>query len=95
MAQSPGPWRIVRRANQTGTKRITVIDHPTRQVCCFENPSADQEANAILIAAAPELLIACCDVLAAARRPQDFSEERYHEILDAAEAAIHKAGATP
>lgn len=66
---TPGPWRIIKRANQTGLKRVTVVDHTTRCVVQYDHSYRSDEvhprdvANAHLIAAAPELLAALQSIL--------------------------------
>lgn len=59
---TPGPWRIcwtTTQDGQGGTKRYA-INGPHREVCeCRSAGQPADEANALLIAAAPDLLAAC------------------------------------
>jgi hypothetical protein len=98
---TPGPWQF--QANSTDTALLIEGDvlvasmswhsssrqrHPLR---------SESQANARLIAAAPELLAALqalhrmcrdCDLETQAQRP---TEQQYNDAMDAAEAAIAKA----
>ena len=102
---TPGPWRV----KQTGFTyfRDTWNINGFHQVACFQNPQDcqlatvyDVEANARLIAAAPELLAAlagCADALREAGK--DFARANPHAVRPnlyelhekAARAAIAKA----
>ena len=59
---TPGPWKIVKRGNQIGLRTLFVTDEQNRQRLFdagrlgSRNISETDEANARLIAAAPELL---------------------------------------
>lgn len=52
MSHTPGPWR--RYKDKTG--RVSKIEGRGRRVCTFQPSDLNAEANAALIAAAPEML---------------------------------------
>ena len=52
MSHTPGPWR--RYKDKTG--RVSKIEGRGRRVCTFQPSDLNAEANASLIAAAPDLL---------------------------------------
>jgi hypothetical protein len=84
---TPGPWRVVIRANQRGIRSLTIdTGHLTGGTYCKMGASElqpEDEANARLIAAAPDLLEACKAVMAG-----DAFDERYRDLCA---AAIRKA----
>lgn len=55
-AHTPGPWHIDR---QSPYSSICIKPYPGRIVCDIEGSDQETEANARLISAAPELLVAC------------------------------------
>jgi hypothetical protein len=62
MGHTPGPWRCDRLTDNTGKPYATLYEsHIDLGVCMIWAPlgNTEQEANAKLIAAAPELLAAC------------------------------------
>lgn len=75
-----GPWRVLRRGNQTGTRSVLVVGRANQPIC---EPKNFDDAD--LIAAAPELLEAL----------QAFVDEVEgtfpFESLKSARAAISKA----
>jgi hypothetical protein len=81
-----GPWQL------DATERIytgKIIRHNGVQICRMidqvTTDTPEVEANARLIAAAPDLLDACKKVV------QNISPEFYQEEIEALEAAIDKA----
>ena len=84
---TPGPWKAIAAAVYAGRPLSTVVvsgDHGRL--------SADEaEANARLIAAAPELLEACKQMLAALDQLHREGLREYHPIADDTRAAIAKA----
>ena len=90
MKHTPGPWRVVKRANQTGIHSLAVATdsqqggywEPQRVAVLTEQNVAD----ARLIAAAP-------DLLAAIQLLVDQRDARFNTALawDQARAAIAKA----
>jgi len=94
-----GEWRIASKRKESQFYVIQGIDTPTHevQVCCLNygaHPIQEQldctEANAHLIAAAPDLLEACIKILDTIRR--DSLEEQLNlEEYNYLEQAIHKA----
>lgn len=82
----PGPWEVVpvpRRSRQ----EIRAVDGPSiAEVYGYQDE--DNVANAKLIAAAPDLLAACCDALAMLEREgSGFTATAQHTLR----AAIAKA----
>ena len=68
---SPGPWRVLRRANRVAIKRIMIVDADARLVVEFgpredrfrmmrgrNAVDAQDQANALAIAELPELIAA-------------------------------------
>ena len=58
MSHTPGPWRRYR--DKTG--RVSKIEGRGRRVCTFQPSDLNAEANASLIAAAPEMLEALLEL---------------------------------
>jgi len=92
---TPGPWETAYRKNGDGMFRQDIFDnmgstiavaswHPVR--VDERTTRTDREDNARLIAAAPELLIACKDLMGLAER-QGWA----HVAINHARAAIAKA----
>lgn len=96
MSHTPGPWEI-RDSN------MRTIEAPGGSICtpsghCLKGrPDEELEANARLIAAAPDLLEACKQVLdAQVANDQSQWEHLLDEALERIEAAVAKAeGAGP
>lgn len=66
MKHTPGPWRlrhVTRQDGKGGHKAYQVIKG-RQQIACGSEWFEEQTANARLIAAAPELLKACQDIMA-------------------------------
>lgn len=84
---TPGPWHVYKG-------RGLYVDSSTAGLVCkvAENRSAEKEANAHLIAAAPELLAALEHMVAVSNWATTIqSEEQYDAMIASAEAAIRKA----
>lgn len=79
MNYTPGPWR--RHRDRTG--RVSKIEGRGRRVCTFQPSDSNTEANASLIAAAPELLEALNRL--------EFQSELSLESADPARVAARKA----
>jgi len=103
---SPGPWFTARRGPdcsfainiyaKRGAAIANVIDFGcAEQVNQYEKPNAEQAANARLMAAAPDLLDACRDLLDALEAmPPDYVSAPYTSSrIFAARAAVRKATA--
>ena len=89
---TPGPWKIERHYD-SGYKNISAQKHTAlaQVVWCMEDEdrSPECEANAHLIAAAPELLDALCYLLEASSG--QGPHEQWLAAMDQARAAIAKA----
>ncbi len=82
---TPGPWRPERREPFVGNGKVSwYVDAQHTTVARVSTPSRHAEANARLIAAAPELLTACVAALA-------HHQGGHSEIGQALRAAIDKA----
>ena len=79
MTHTPGPWRRYR--DRTG--RVSKIEGRGRRVCTFQPSDLNAEANASLIAAAPELLEAL--------KRLEYQSELSLESADPARVAARKA----
>jgi hypothetical protein len=92
MSHTPGPWKIERHYDP-GYKNISAQKHTAlaQVVWCMEDEdrSPECEANAHLIAAAPELLDALCYLLEASSG--QGPHEQWLAAMDQARAAIAKA----
>ena len=89
-AHTPGPWQYLR--SPSGPIRVGPSHNCTVAVAPFP-PTGDQEANARLIAAAPELFDAL-NALVNAVSPDDNDkscEPYFRPALKAARAALAKA----
>jgi type VI protein secretion system component VasF len=86
---TPGPWKVVDRHIFTDEKDYQTIaytdDHRNRQA----RPAKETEANAQLMAAAPELLEACQRVMQLAISAQ--GDEIFAEVRAAIAKATQKA----
>lgn len=106
MAHTPGPWTIRHGTNVFGkdihyrnSERVVANAGGHDNNRFFEEVSEENKANAILIAAAPELLAACEGILPFVR--EDFSDEtpdgescasdEYREAFRAIVNAVKKA----
>jgi hypothetical protein len=81
-----GPWRVTR--SSVGPVLVAHAEDTVSSICSFrgEGINANREANALLIAAAPELFSALSDALEAL-----CSGEHYSEAIAKANAALAKA----
>ncbi len=84
---TPGPWYI--RGTTVYALKARDFNRFCAHVQDWHTPIAELEANARLIAAAPDLLAALSSLIEKAYK-QDWNEH-YPEQLTAAEAAIAKA----
>jgi hypothetical protein len=84
---TPGPWRVMRRANQCGTQAILVVGGANHPQCKLEE---NQWKNANLIAASPDLFNAL-QVLLFNQTIVDHLSSTDPKALEQARAAIGKA----
>lgn len=84
---TPGPWEVWQLAEDSDPegRRIITADEGETEVCGI----VPHEADAILIAAAPELLEACQAFVTAYEKPHQL--EKTDTALRLAKAAIAKA----
>lgn len=98
-AHSPGPWTAIKRAGWSITSSSPL--RALGSVCCIpasvSRPAIESEANAHLIAAAPVLLEALCNIeMWIATQPEAVRTLPPIECaLSAARAAIAKAAGEP
>lgn len=99
-AHTPGPWRT----DSIGTDRVWILDSESNYLaeivakdeCGFAAPTAQQEANARLIASAPELLAALRDLHGLACTPEwERDDEEAERIRVRVEDAIERATGMP
>ncbi|MEN6401634.1 MAG: hypothetical protein ABFD94_06790 [Armatimonadia bacterium] len=91
MAHTPGPWRVALQSDYAWTE-INVDAGTRAYVCtCGHKGDVEAEANARLIAAAPELLTACRELRVLAGQMAPDSLRHCGEILRDADAAINHA----
>lgn len=85
---TPGPWKVSRVGSMTKPTRITSADDKALvviDVCGSEDSAARDVANALLIAAAPELL----EALQMARR--NLKPDVGQNVINFIDDAINKA----
>jgi len=102
MPHTPGPWKASdwKYANST-VKRV--IQNENDAICevldlwCMDDRTPERDANAILIAAAPEMLNALAIAQATIQRlsTQHGPFNSAQGTLDLIDAAMHKAGGNP
>ena len=85
MSHTPGPWR--RYKDKTG--RVSKIESRGRRVCTFQPSDLNAEANASLIAAAPELLAVIEELRESASYWSEYDVPL--GIVERIESAIRKA----
>lgn len=87
---TPGPWRVDNESIVTDSLCIAVIEASGG----YQAPTAQRDANARLIAAAPSLLLACQAYVDLFRssdmRPEDECHEVFGIALDAVDMAVGK-----
>jgi 23S rRNA maturation mini-RNase III len=98
---TPGPWKVISRAGYSGH---CVADNYTRSVAAFPSNSkrdeTERDANARLIAAAPDLLAALQDIIGLAeahsrkRGRNPIAQASVDASMAVARAAIAKAEGT-
>lgn len=104
MGHTPGPWQAAHRKREDGMWSTEVFTADGEAICSvawYPRPIDEhgvigtyREANARLIAAAPELLAALKELFAVADAPDDATDaqlRRFGAALDSATAAITKA----
>ena len=94
---TPGPWPCIRLENENGPYATNYIAHIDCGVCMVWAPvgNSEREANARLIAAAPDLL-AALELMVKEHRKQFGLDGAWDSCLLKAEAALAKAkGETP
>ena len=86
---TPGPWK----ANFAISGSVYIFGGDRNFVCVFNEwrDEANQEANANLIAAAPDLLEALEELLSMCQRQEDFHDDGDGRMFERASAAIAKA----
>jgi hypothetical protein len=89
MTHTPGPWTISQSTmNRKGVRA------PSGYIC-FLTDAEEQEANARLISASPDLLEACKDACGYLTAYRDSTKGRLGtEIVKSLEEVIRKAGAS-
>lgn len=96
MPHTPGPWRI-RKFNGCAPDSLYDVETDKANeyhgeiVVSVHKVGAHSQANARLIAAAPELLAALQSLFALAVMPSNFTEQNRQDMLTTARAAIAKA----
>lgn len=83
---TPGPWSYVRNPENT---RWIIDSAPAHGIACTAGHEPDNEANACLIAAAPELLSLAYQYLSDLRRPP--TGESLERRIEEARRVILKA----
>ena len=86
---TPGSWK----ANFAISGSVYIFGGDRNFACVFDEwrDEANQEANACLIAAAPDLLEALEELLAMCQRQENFSDDGDGRMFERASAAIAKA----
>ena len=86
---TPGPWK----ANFAISGSVYIFGGDRNFACVFDEwrDEANQEANANLIAAAPDLLEALEELLSMCQRQEDFHDDDDGCMFERASAAIAKA----
>ncbi|RYG87651.1 MAG: hypothetical protein EON59_06780 [Alphaproteobacteria bacterium] len=94
---TPGPWKLGERRGDyvaidapSHTGLADVVWHMEDDRICGD-PSPCQQANARLIAAAPDLLKALTDVLNTSGARAEYHAFKYADAIERAEAAIARA----
>lgn len=87
---TPGQWRIVERPEQgtTNGRRITIEGKGAIVADLDWNTPAENQSNARLIAAAPDLLAACKDIAKCAENPSQVNGDILTRIASVARSAI-------
>lgn len=89
-AHTPGPWEVHRLPQGDFSEpSIAIYGDGGRRAVALIHSATRAEANARLIAAAPELLAALEGILEIGKR--DMSNPKYDEYFSAARTAIAKA----
>lgn len=84
MKPTPGPWRVSDFEIHAGSKHRVVMGADDFSICHVGERDGDEnDANARLMAAAPELLTTLRRVLTAGNKP-DLSVKENRDALDAA-----------
>ncbi len=93
---TPGPWKIAKNSNsfvyalnKCGTNRFWLNVSAVGKLCAT---AEEIEANANLIAAAPDMYAALEELLSMCERQEDFNDDRDGMTLDRAAKALTKAG---
>ena len=94
LMHTPGPWLVDQTLPQSP---LCIKPHHGSNICDIERSNRESKANATLIAAAPELLIACQIAVKDIRWLESYcrwNDSTIHPHLKAIEAAIAKATST-
>lgn len=85
---TPGPWTVCEKDND---ERLS-IEAESPQFICFVDPCIQRDANANLIAAAPDLFDALAECIDALEFIENRTSTQYNPpTLDNARAALAKA----
>ena len=94
-AHTPGPWTIRHGTNVFAVRRDVGHESSVANTGGFFNNKTDvgpeNEANARLVAAAPDLFAACREVLLWSMHSGAFCEPEDEAVLAAVTAAVRKA----
>ena len=90
---TPGPWRVGRPSVRLGVQVFKDRDTPMRSdvICTMPQTGKGRTANARLIAAAPELLAACKEMVKAIGTYRGLRDVKKRFDLCCADAAVNKA----
>jgi len=94
---TPGPWEVDGHsinAENGSACNIAICDHayvPRGWSGSDRTTNKHMLANAVLVAASPELLESLSDLLAMCERQEDFNDDGDGQMFDRARAAIAKA----
>ncbi len=90
-SHTPGPWRCDWTSNYAHDYRLSKPDGAALPISAPCNDRSEQRANALLIAAAPELLVAARDALQSLARLPDVDGAWRVTCMQQLRSAIEKA----
>lgn len=94
---TPGPWKAVEaNTDYSGTfnRILSISDAEIAPARAYGDTEEQRHANARLIAAAPDLLDACKNIVAACELTEDAYYDAIDTAMNIARAAIAKAEGT-